>query len=147
MFRAAGGGARLGTGLAACQGKTAVDIFAFLQQLARSVRQLRTYPASSPLCTDAIDACHAAFVALTLTEPLMLRVTAKHLLLGDDPVAADPTIEHDLRRPLRAAGIGSIEFDANATVRDWTTLCGLLTSASRPGRNAASIAERLLDAG
>lgn len=124
-----------------------MEIFAFLQHLARSVRQLRTYPASSPLCTDAIEACHAAFVALKLNETLLLRVTSKHLLLGDEPTATDPTIEHDLRRPLHAARVGSIEFDRSATARDWTTLCSLLASASRPGRDTATVAERLLDAG
>ena len=30
----------------------------FLQLLARAVRQFHTYPATSPLCTDAISACH-----------------------------------------------------------------------------------------
>lgn len=122
-------------------------VLEFLQLLARAERQFRTYPATSRLCTDAIDACQAAFVALRLEQPLLIRVTARQLLVGDEAVAPDPAIEHDLRQPLRAARVASIELDCHASARDWTQLCVILAAAGRPSREMPGVAERLLDAG
>jgi len=41
----------------------------FLQLLGRAARQFHTYPATSPMCTDAIDACHRAFMKLDIDGP------------------------------------------------------------------------------
>lgn len=119
----------------------------FLQALARAGRQFRTYPATSRLCTDAIEACHTAFASLRLEAPLVLRATGRELLVGDDPVASEPALDHDLREPLHAARVGSVEFDRHTSPRDLTHLCGILATAPRAGRGAPTVAERLLDAG
>src|SRR5690349_15590418 len=83
----------------------------FLQLLARAARQFRTYPPASTLCTDAVDACHRAFIAVAADEPILVRITSQHLLLFDEPVAADVAIEQELRRPLHAGRVASLEFD------------------------------------
>src|SRR5579864_253306 len=104
----------------------------FLQLLARAVRQFRTYPATSRMCVDAIAACHSAFVALKLEQPLLLRVTSRHLLASDTEVAPDIVVERQLHRPLHLAHIASVEFDRSVTLRDWVQFCSALGEASRP---------------
>ena len=44
--------------------------------LGRAARQFHTYPAGSPLCTEAVDACHRAFTALEIDHTLGFRVSA-----------------------------------------------------------------------
>ena len=122
-------------------------ILKFAQLLARAARQFRTYPATSPLCLEAIDACHAAFVAVGIDEPLSFRVTSRQLLLDDESDCTDPVIEHDLRQPLHARHVASIEFDRQASLRDWIQFCSLLAVAARSSREAPTLAESLLDAG
>jgi len=119
----------------------------FLQLLARAARQFRTYPPTSTLCTEAIEACHRAFVGLSLDEPILVRITSQHLLVFDEPVAADIAIEHELRRPLHAGHVGSIEIERSAGARDWTHFCARLAQVRRSSREAPTLAERLMEAG
>jgi hypothetical protein len=58
----------------------------FLQLLARAAHQFHTYPPTSPLCTDAVAACHAAFMALELEEPMTLRIGKRELLVQDEAI-------------------------------------------------------------
>ncbi len=122
-------------------------IVEFLQLLARAARQFRTYPATSTLCTEAIDACHRAFVALAIDEPLLVRLTSQQLLVFDEPIATDTAIEQELRRPLYAGRVGSIEFERGASARDWTHFCALVAMIRRTAREGPTFAERLMDAG
>src|SRR4051812_2756596 len=71
----------------------------FLQLLGRAARQFHTYPAASPLCTDAIDACQRAFTALAVDHLLTFRVNATAIILGDDEISGDALIEQELARP------------------------------------------------
>ena len=119
----------------------------FLQLLAKAARQFRTYPPTSALCTDAVEACHKTFLALRVDEPLAVRITSQHLLLDDEPVEADSAVEQELRRPLHASHVGSIEFDRGTAARDWTQFCLLVAAARRGTRDTATFAERLMDAG
>jgi len=119
----------------------------FLQSLARAARQFRTYPPTSTLCSEAIDACHRSFAALGIDEPLLVRVTSQHLLVFDEPVPADTAVEQELRRPLHASRVGSIECDRSVSARDWTQFCTLVAAARRAGRSGPTLAERLMDAG
>ena len=83
----------------------------FLQLLGRAARQFHTYPAASPLCTDAIDACHRAFMTLGLDQPLVFRVAPRELLLDDDAVGRGTIIEQELSRPLHRARVAALEID------------------------------------
>jgi hypothetical protein len=118
----------------------------FLQLLARAVRQFHTYPATSPLCTDAIDACHRAFMALELEQPLGFRVAPRELVLDDDAVGRGTIIEQELSRPLHRARVASLEIDRAVSVRDWCQLCEVLAAGGR-AQPTASLAELLLDSG
>jgi hypothetical protein len=120
---------------------------AFLQLLGRAARQFHTYPAGSPLCTEAVDACHRAFTALEIDHTLTIRVSASTIVLGDDEIVGDALIEQELARPLHRARVASVEIDRGASPRDWSLFCAALAAAAHPSRSSAGFAERLLDAG
>ena len=48
--------------------------------LARAVRQFHTYPATSPLCTDAIAASRKVLASLDTRERLSLRITPREVV-------------------------------------------------------------------
>ncbi len=112
----------------------------FLQLLGRAARQFHTYPAASPLCTDAIDACHRAFMTLGLDQPLVFRVAPRELLLDDDAVGRGTIIEQELSRPLHRARVASLEIDRAVSIRDWSQFCGILTASARASRSKATLA-------
>src|SRR5262249_42478944 len=119
----------------------------FLQLLGRAVRQFHTYPAASPLCADAIDACHRAFTALDIDHSLAFRVTPHTIVVGDDEIGGDPVIEQELARPLHHARVASIEIERSVSARDWLHFCATVAGAPRAAVRSASLAELLLDAG
>lgn len=119
----------------------------FLQLLARAAHQFHTYPASSPLCTDAIAACHSAFMALELEQPLTVRVGAREVSVDDEPIGRGTVIEHELWRPLHRARVASLEFQPAVSIRDWSQFCPIVAAGVRPSRQSAAFAELLLEAG
>ena len=119
----------------------------FLQLLGRAVRQFHTYPAASPLCTEAVDACHRAFTALDIDHALTFRVMPHTVVLGDDEISGDAVIEQELARPLHRARVASIEIERGVSPRDWSHFCATVAAAPRSGPRSASLAEMLLDAG
>ena len=119
----------------------------FLQTLARAVHQFHTYPANSPLCADAVAACHAAFTALELEQPLTVRVGSRELLVEDDRIGRGMSIEHELWRPLHRARVSSLEFQPSVSTRDWAQLCPIIASAIRGTRQTPGLAELLLETG
>jgi hypothetical protein len=119
----------------------------FLQLLARAVHQFHTYPAHSPLCVDAVAACHAAFTALELEQPLVVRVGARELIVDDDRIGRGTNIEHELWRPLHRARVSSLEFQPSVSTRDWAQFCPIVASAVRTLRQTTGFAEFLLEAG
>jgi len=119
----------------------------FLQMLARAVHQFHTYPAHSPLCVDAVAACHAAFTALEFEQPLVVRVGARELLVEDDRIGRGTIIEQELWRPLHRARVSSLEFQPSVSTRDWAQFCPIVASAVRAFRPTTGFAEFLLEAG
>jgi len=119
----------------------------FLQLLARAAHQFHTYPPTSPLCTDAIAACHAAFMALELEEPMTLRIGKRELLVQDEPIGRGTIVEQQLWRPLHRARVASVEIKPDVTLRDWSQFCPIIAASIRPSRQSPSVAEQLLEAG
>ena len=123
---------------------SAVDFF---QLLARAVHQFHTYPPTSPLCTDAIAACHAAFMALELEEPLTIRIGKRELLLEDEGIGRGTIIEQQLWRPLHRARVAAVEIRPDVALRDWSQFCPIVAASLRQSRQSANLSELLLDAG
>ena len=119
----------------------------FLQLLARASHQFHTYPPTSPLCTDAIAACHAAFMALELEEPMTLRIGKRELLVQDEAIGRGTVVEQQLWRPLHRARVAAVEIKPDVTLRDWSQFCPIVAASIRPSRHTASFAELLLEAG
>ena len=123
---------------------SAVDFF---QLLARAVHQFHTYPPTSPLCTDAIAACHAAFMALELEEPLTIRIGKRELLLEDEGIGRGTIIEQQLWRPLHRARVAAVEIRPDVALRDWSQFCPIVAASLRQSRQSANLSELMLDAG
>ena len=119
----------------------------FLQLLARASHQFHTYPPTSPLCTDAVAACHAAFMALEIEEPMTLRVGKRELLVQDEGIGRGTVVEQQLWRPLHRARVAAVEIKPDVTLRDWSQFCPIVAASIRPPRHTASFAELLLEAG
>lgn len=119
----------------------------FLQLLARAVHQFHAYPAESPLCLDAITACHCALASFGDCDELAFRVTSHELMAGDTGLGAGTIVEHELVRRLRRADVSVIAIDVAASARDLSWFCGDLIAAQRGTGRTATLAEVLTDHG
>jgi hypothetical protein len=90
----------------------------FLQLLARAVRQFHTYPATSPLCTDAISACHKVLASLDGRDRVACRVTPRELIVDDIGIGAGTVVEHEIVRRLHRAHVAALDVDRTASRRD-----------------------------
>ena len=90
----------------------------FLQLLARAVRQFHTYPATSPLCTDAISACHKVLASLDGRDRLACRVTPRELIVNDIGTGGGTIVEHEVVRRLHRAHVAALDIDRIASPRD-----------------------------
>jgi hypothetical protein len=119
----------------------------FLQLLGRAARQFHTYPATSPLSLDAVDACQRAFEAIAPGLAIACRIVPSALIVEDIEVGRGTVIETALARPLHRARVASIEFDRAATRRDWSQFCAALLECQRTGASKTTFAELLSDGG
>jgi hypothetical protein len=95
----------------------------FLRLLARAVRQFHTYPATSPLCSEAITVCHKSLAALDTGDRLSFRVTPRELIIDETGFGAGTIVEHELVRRLHKARVAGLDIDRAATPRDLSRLC------------------------
>lgn len=120
----------------------------FLHLLARSVRQFHTYPPTSPMCADAIYACHKVYATLERRDRLTVRVTPNELIVDDIAIGTGTVVEHELVRRLHRAHIASIEFERSASIRDFSRFCADIVATELLGKaNKTSLVERLIDHG
>jgi hypothetical protein len=119
----------------------------FLQLLARAVRQFHTYPPASPMCTDAIAACHKVFAVLEQRDRLVVRVTPTELIVGDIGMGAGTIIEHELVRRLHRARVIAIDVDRAATVRHLSHFCSNLIRCEKLAATKTTFAELLAEHG
>src|SRR5215207_4740421 len=75
----------------------------FLQLLARAVRQFHTYPATSPLCTDAIAASQKVLASLDTRDRLSFRVTPREVVVDHVATGSGTVVEQELVRRLHRA--------------------------------------------
>ena len=105
--------------------------------LARAIQQLHTYPPTSPLCVNAIEACQRALSTLPTRDALAFRVGPAELIVDEIPIGHGTQIEHELARRLHKASVASVTIDRSATVRELSRFCGDLVRSG--DRHAADV--------
>jgi len=118
----------------------------FLQLLARAVRQCHTYPTTSPLCTDAIAACHKALASLERRDRLVCRVTPTAVIVDEAPVTG-AIVVHELVRRLHSARVVALDIDRAATPRHLTRLCSNLLRSAALAATKTTFADLLAEDG
>ncbi len=118
-----------------------------LKLLARAIRQFHTYPATSPICIEAVTACQDALSAVPLRDRLSFRVTPRDLIVDEAPIGAGSMIEHELTRRLFKARVAMLDIDRGATPRDLSRFCIDLVASDDPEREGITFAERLAEHG
>ena len=118
-----------------------------LQLLARAIRQFHTYPATSPLCIDAVMACHEALRSIQHRDRVAPRVTPQDLIVDDSHIGAGTVVEHELTRRLFKQRVASIEIDCGASPRDLSRFCIDLVESDDPQQSELTFAERLAEHG
>ena len=119
----------------------------FLQLLARAVHQYRTYPATSPLCVDAIAACHKALVSHKGREQMLFRVTPRELLLDEHGIGAGTIVEHELVGRLHRSRVSTLSIEQAASPRDLSRFCCDLTAAPDGAHDTTTLDELLVEHG
>jgi hypothetical protein len=119
----------------------------FLQLLARAVRQFHTYPATSPLCTDAIAACHKVLASLDTRDRLSFRVTPRELVVDHVPTGAGTIVEHEIVRRLHRAHVAALDIDRGASARDLSRLCSGVLRCDDLANTKTTLSEVLAEHG
>jgi hypothetical protein len=93
----------------------------FAGALAKTIHRFRAYPPDSPLCAEALDACHQALGACG-GETLTLKIAPRGLLINDEVVSDTPAVV-DMHRRLHDLGVGTIGVLAETSARDLACFC------------------------
>ena len=108
----------------------------FLALLARAIQQLHTYPATSPMVVNAIEAGQRALTALDTRDALSFRVSPSELIVDEIAVGRGSQVEHELARRLHKASVASVTIDRAATVREISRFCAdLVRCGERSARD------------
>ena len=119
----------------------------FVQLLARAVRQFRTYPSTSPLCTDAIGACHKVFASFEGRHRIECRVAPRELIIDGTGVGEGTIVEHELIRRLHHAHIAAVDIDCTASSRDLARFCSDVARCAELAKTKTTLAELLIEHG
>lgn len=119
----------------------------FLHLLARAVRQFHTYPANSPLCTDAIAACHRVLASLESRDRLAFRVTPRELIVDDIGIGAGTIVEHEVARRLHRAHVAALDIDRSASLRDLSRFASDILRCDDLVKTKTTLAELLAEHG
>src|SRR5262245_55180714 len=132
---------------AAARPEDFVAVEEFLHLLARAARQFHTYPATSPLCTEAIAACHKALTALDGRERLTVWVTPTTLTVDELTVSSSQILELELIHRLHDAGAVRLDIDRIATPRHLSHFCLDLLRCGAIAKTQTTLADLLAEHG
>jgi len=105
-----------------------------LHLLARAIQQFHTYPPTSQMCVNAIDACQRALVGLEGREQIVFRVMPREVILDEVALGAGTIVEQELARRLHTASIAQVTIERAASARELARFCfDLLQCDSRNG--------------
>jgi HEAT repeat protein len=131
-------------------GPRALDFAAveeFLQLLARAIRQFHTYPATSPMCTDAIAACRKVLASLDTRDRLSFRVTPRELVVDHVASGAGTIVEHEIVRRLHRAHVAALDIDRGASARDLSRFCSAVLGCDDLAKTKTTLSELLAEHG
>jgi len=120
---------------------------AFLNSLARAVRQFHTYPATSPFCTEAIAACQKTLASIPAGERLSFRVTPHGLVVEGNRLGADTIVDHELGHRLHRVGVSLMSVDPETSARDLEQLCQCLVQCPENTGGAVALGDLLVERG
>ena len=118
----------------------------FLQLLARAVQQFHTYPPTSPMCRQAVEACQRALVQLR-RDQLLLRVAPHEVLVDDVPIGQGTLIGTELGRRLHIAAIAQVTIDQAVSLRELSHFAQDLIACSARVSEDSGLIERLAEHG
>ena len=118
-----------------------------LQLFARAVQQLHTYPTTSPLCQQAIEAWHRALSQLEQRDHLDFRVSPHELTIDEVPVGRGGLIEGELARRFHCAGIAQVTIERAASTRELTHLSLDLLACTDRRQERLNLTEMLAEHG
>jgi hypothetical protein len=118
-----------------------------LQLLARAIRQFHTYPATSPMCVDAVMACHDALKSIQHRDRVASRVGPHDLIVDETNIGAGTVVEQELTKRLFKLRVASLEIECHATPRDLSRFCIDLVESEDPQTGEITFAEKLAEHG
>jgi hypothetical protein len=118
-----------------------------LQLLARAIRQFHTYPATSPMCVDAVMACHDALKSIPHRDRVASRVGPHDLIVEETQIGAGTVVEQELTKRLFKLRVASLEIECHATPRELSRFCIDLVESEDPQTGEVTFAERLAEHG
>ena len=118
-----------------------------LQLLARAVQQYHTYPPTSPLCHNAVEACHRALASNTLRDQLDFRVTPNELIVEEAAIGRGSLVGYELAHRLHAAAIAQVTMERAASIREIAWFCLDLVHSSSRREKRANLIELLSEHG
>jgi hypothetical protein len=118
----------------------------FLQLLGRAVQQYHTYPPTSPMCRNAVEACQRGLVQLR-RDQLLCRVSPTDLIVDEAPLGRGSIVEHELARRLHAAAIAQVAIDPSVSVRELAHFCNDLLACSTRTDDQPGLIEMLTEHG
>lgn len=118
-----------------------------LQLLARAVRQFHTYPSTSPLCVDAVMACHEALKSIQHRDRFSSRVSPHTLIVEEAQIGAGTVVEQELTRRLFKLRVAAVDIECAATPRDLSRFCIDLVESDDLQSGETTFAERLAEHG
>ncbi|HEV3485906.1 MAG TPA: hypothetical protein VG106_10900, partial [Vicinamibacterales bacterium] len=119
----------------------------FLQKLARAVQQFRTYPPTSPLCLNAIEAAQRALSLAQHRDQIAFRVAPHELIVDESPCGRGTIVEQELARRLHAASIAEVKFEHNASARELSRFCMDLVRCDDRSQGRLNLIELLTEHG
>ena len=119
----------------------------FLQLLARAVRQFHTYPATSPLCTDAIAASQKVLASLDTRDRLSFRVTPREVVVDHVATGGGTVVEQELVRRLHRAHVSTLDIDRGASTRDLSRFCTDVLRCDDLAKSKTTLSELLAEHG
>lgn len=119
----------------------------FLTLFAKAVRQLHTYPVSSPVCVDAVSAVRLHLAAIDGPDELQFAVTPDALLMHEHAVGDGAFVRQELTRRLRRARVARLIIQRDCTVRDLTRFGVNLLRGSESADRTISVADLMAEDG